>query len=136
MLDTKTMLENLKDYLETDEGKEKSRNFMERLQKESDHKLRWIEKIVNNIENRSDEDLKILFDKFHVHSDKRREILWNQAVDGDTSLYYPLLNAISQLGNEAPDEAYGMFSSSIFDWRGYRMELYCGQGCGYALTEI
>lgn len=130
------ILEKLKTFLETDEGKESMQRFSEKLNKRHAFGERWAERVLNFLENNSDEDLSILFENFETHSEKRREILWNQRIDGQSSLYNPLLKVFEELGEEAPKEAYGMFSSSIFDWRGYRIELYCGQGCFYSLSKL
>ena len=136
MIMSNKILEKLKTFLETDEGKESMQRFSEKLSKRHAFEERWAERVLNFLEHKSDEDLRILFENFETHSEKRREILWNQRIDGQSSLYNPLLKVFEELGEEAPKEAYGMFSSSIFDWRGYRIELYCGQGSFYSLSRL
>jgi hypothetical protein len=130
------ILEKLEAFLETEEGKESIRKFGEKLKKERIFEERWVNRLINTLQNKTDEELSILFWAFDKHQEKRRDILYSQYVDGQTSLYNPLLKVFERLGIEALEDAYGMFSSAIFDWRGYRMESYCGQGCFYSLTKL
>lgn len=129
-------LKDLTDFLDTEEGKKSIKEFGVKLKREGDFKKRWVDKFTKTLKSKTDEELNILFEKFNIHAIKRAEILYKQHIDGQTSLCNPLLEAFEELGVEAPDDAYGMFSSCIFDWRGYRMEMYCGQGCFYSLTKI
>lgn len=129
-------LERLKLFLDSDEGKEFSRKFAESLDKEHTLAERWENKFINCLANKSDEEIDILFIKFQIHEQKRQNILYGNNIDGQTSLYDTLFRVFEKLGLEANEDAYGMFSSAVYDWRGYRMELYCGQGCFYSLSKI
>jgi predicted house-cleaning noncanonical NTP pyrophosphatase (MazG superfamily) len=123
-------------WLDTEEGKEWFEEFALEQEKKESFSERWRDKFVSFLKDKTDEELSILFEVFHKHARKRREILYAQAIDGETDLYQYLLDAFEELGVEADEDAYGMFTSVVFDWRGYRMELYCGQGSFCSLSKI
>ena len=135
-MSVKNWVENVKAFLETEEGKKAMDEFASDLDKKNSFSERWRDKFVNFLKDKTDEELSILFEAFHKHAEKRRDILYSQAIDGETDLYQYLLDAFEELGVEASEDAYGMFSSVVYDWRGYRMELYCGQGSFCSLSKI
>ena len=126
----------IEDYLDSEEGQKAMYRMSEKWAKKDAFDKRWKKKFKTFLKEKTDEELSILFDKFHIHAEKRREILWNQRYDGETSLYEPLFSALSKLGKKAKKKNYGMFTSAMFDWRGYRIESYCGQGCFNSLIKI
>lgn len=135
-LDINKMKKKIDDFFDSDEGKESIKRFQEKMVKEEAFHEYWVNRLKVNLTNKTDEELLELFEKFNKHSEKRRDILWNQRIDGDTSLYPHIKRMFVEIGVEAPEDAYGDFSSSIYDWRGFRCEMYCGQGCFYRLTKI
>lgn len=127
---TNKMLEDLKAFLETEEGKASLERTQRKWLKEDAFRERWNEKITKFIASITDEDeLENLYVSFDIHDDKRREILWKQGIDGESSLCFYVLNAIQTLGTECPDEMFGMFTSDMREYKGYIVELICGQGC-------
>jgi hypothetical protein len=136
MLDFKQMTKNFEDYLNSEKGKKATEEWMQKLKKEDDFQERWVEKFVKFLENKTDEELSHLYFAFEKHETKRRDILYGQGIDGQTDLYIPLMEAFERLGAVDNVDAYSDFSSAVFDWRGYRLELYCGQGCYNRLTKI
>lgn len=135
-LDINKMKKQIDDFFNSDKGKESIIKFREKMDKQDAFYKYWVERLKVNLSNKTDEELLVLFEKFHKHSEKRREILWNQRIDGDTSLYPHIKRLFVEVGVGAPEDAYGDFSCSVYDWRGYRCEMYCGQGCFYSLTKI
>jgi len=136
MLDLKKMTEDFDKFINSEKGKKIMEEMAEKRKKEDSFSERWRDRFVNFLKDKTDKELSILFDAFHKHAEKRRDILYSQNIDGETDLYQYLLDAFEELGVEADEGAYEMFSSVIFDWRGYRMELYCGQGSFCALSRI
>ena len=136
MLDLKKMTEDFDKFINSEKGQKAMEEMAEKWKKEDNFTERWRDKFVNFLKDKTDEELAILFEAFHKHAEKRRDILYYQNIDGETDLYQYLLDAFEQLGVEADKDAYGMFTSVVYDWRGYRMELYCGQGCFCALSRI
>lgn len=130
------MLEKLKTFLDSEEGEKSLEEFAKKMDRKEKFYQYWVERLKNNLTNKTDEELDLLYEAFKKHSEKRREILWNQRIDGDTSLYSYIMRFFTENGTEAPEDAYGSFSCSIYDWRGYRCEMYCGQGCFYSLGKI
>jgi hypothetical protein len=128
-------LKKLKEYLDSEEGEEATKRLVEKWAKENAFRDRWEVKIKDFLEKQTDESLSVLFDKFAVHANKRSNILWDKGFDGETSLYSFLFNVFAVLGVES-DAEWGMFTTGLFDWRGYRIELYCGQGSFHSLSKI
>jgi hypothetical protein len=129
-------LEKLKEYLASEEGQASMNRMAEKWAKEDDFNKRWKKKFKNFLKEQTDESLEVLFDKFHKHAEKRRDILWKQRYDGETSLYTPLYSAIAKLGKKAKKKKYNMFTSGMYEWRGYQVEYYCGQGSFHSLSKI
>lgn len=119
---------NLEEFWNSEKGKKATERFRKKLIKEEKFRNRWVDKTIKLLENKSDEELSSLYDKFLKHNIKRQDILFTQGIDGESDLYYYLFKAVSEIGVES--------THSIFDWRGYRIELYCGQGCFYCLSKI
>jgi len=130
------LAENFKKFLNSEEGQQAMQEFGEKLHKESLFKERWLNKFIVNLESKDDKDLELLLQPFYKHEKKRKEILYKQGFDSQSSLYSTLYEVFEKLGTEANDEEYGVFTSAIFYWRGYRMELICGQGSFYSLSKI
>ena len=109
---------------------------MRNLKKEQDFNKRWVDKFVKFLENKTDEELTYLYFAFEEHEIKRRDILYSQGIDGQTDLYIPLTETFEILGAVENKDAYSDFTCSVLDWRAYRLELYCGQGCYNRLSRI
>ena len=130
------MLEKLKAYLETEEGKASLARMAEKWAKKDAFNKRWKIKFKKFLKEKTDKELNTLFEKFLIHEEKRRDILWKQHYDGQTSLYYPLYSALSKLGKKSKYKKYGMFTAGMYEWKGYQIELCCGQGSFYSLIKI
>jgi hypothetical protein len=128
-------LEKLRAYIDSEEGQASIDRMVEKWAKEDAFRARWEVRIKDFLEKQTDESLSVLFDKFAVHADKRSSILWDKGFDGETSLYSFLFNVFAVLGIES-DAEWGMFTTGLYDWRGYRIELYCGQGSFHSLSKI
>jgi hypothetical protein len=128
-------LEKLRAYVDSEEGQKAMDEMAEKWAKEDAFRDRWEVRIKDFLEKQTDESLNVLFDKFTVHADKRSNILWDKGFDGETSLYSFLFNVFAVLGVES-DAEWGMFTAGLYDWRGYRIELYCGQGVFHLLSKI
>lgn len=135
-LDTEKMMRDFEIFIESEEGKKSIEKFAQKLEKEDTFNKRWINKFKVHLQAKDDLELAILFENFLTHEEKRRDILYGKGIDGQTSLYDPLLTVFSELGYDAPENAFGMFTSAVYDWRGFRLELYCGQGCFYNLNRV
>lgn len=128
--------EKFKNYLDSEEGQQAMDRMAEKWAKEADFNKRWKNKFVNFLKEQTEENLEELFHKFEKHAEKRRDILWKQRYDGETSLYIPLFSAIKKLGKKAKKKRYNIFTTSMYDWKGYQVESYCGQGSFHSLSKI
>lgn len=127
--------EKFKNYLDSEEGQQDMDRMSEKWAKEDDFNKRWKNRIKNFLKEQTEESLEELFYKFEKHAEKRRDILWKQRYDGETSLYNPLFGAIKKLGNKAKKKKYNMFTTGMFEWKGYQIESYCGQGSFHSLLK-
>lgn len=131
-----TMLENLKKFLDSPEGKKSMERFAAELTTKQVHKDRWVERCIKLIEPL--DSLDDLFNKYDKHSDKRRRILANQGIDGDSDLSDIILGAFEKLGrepvgSELPESL--MFTAEIFIYKGIIAELCVGQGSFIAVYK-
>ena len=129
-------LEKLKNYLDSEEGQQAMDRMSEKWAKEDDFNKRWKNRVKDFLKEQTEENLEELFHKFEKHAEKRRDILWNQRYDGETSLYNPLFGAMKKLGKKSKKKRYNMFTTAMYDWKGYQIESYCGQGSFHSLSKI
>ena len=128
--------EKFKNYLDSEEGQQAMGRMSEKWAKEDDFNKRWKNRFKNFLKEQTDENLEKLFHKFEKHAEKRRDILWKQRYDGETSLYTPLFSAMKKLGKKSKKKRYNMFTTAMYDWKGYQIESYCGQGSFHSLSKI
>ena len=128
--------EKFKDYLDSEEGQQAMDRMAEKWAKEDDFNKRWKNKFAKFLEEQTEENLEELFHKFEKHAEKRRDILWKQRYDGETSLYNPLFKAMKKLGKKAKTKRYNMFTTGMYTWKGYQIESYCGQGSFHSLSKF
>lgn len=126
--------------MQTDEWKawekEADELFFLKIKKVDAHNKRWKNKFVEFLKDLTDGQLSYYYAKFEKHEEKRKEVLYKRYVDGQTSLFEPLMSAMAKLGKKTKNKHYGDFTSSMYDWNGFRIELYCGQGCFNRLSRI
>ena len=128
--------EKFKNYLDSEEGQQAMDRMSEKWAKEDDFNKRWKNRFKNFLKEQTEENLEELFHKFEKHAEKRRDVLWNQHYDGETSLYNPLFSAMKKLGKKSKKKRYNMFTTAMYDWKGYQIESYCGQGSFHSLSKI
>ena len=128
--------EKFKNYLDSEEGQKAMDRMAEKWAKEDEFSKRWKNRVKSFLKDKTDEELSILFEAFHKHAEKRRDILLKQHYDGETSLYNPLFGAMKKLGKKSKKKRYNMFTTAMYDWKGYQIESYCGQGSFHSLSKI
>lgn len=128
--------EEFNNYLDSEEGQQAMDRMGKKWAKEDDFNKRWKNRVKNFLKEQTEESLEELFHKFEKHAEKRRDILWKQRYDGETSLYNPLFGAMKKLGKKSKKKRYNMFTTAMYDWKGYQIESYCGQGCFHSLSKI
>lgn len=128
--------EKFKNYLDSEEGQKAMDRMAEKWVKEDEFNKRWKNRVKGFLKDKTDEELSILFEAFHKHAEKRRDILWKQHYDSETSLYNPLFGAMKKLGKKSKKKRYNMFTTAMYTWKGYQIESYCGQGCFHSLSKV
>lgn len=136
MLDIDKMKKDFDNFINSEKGKKSLDGWHQKMEYEDAFNSRWTNKFVDFLKDKTDEELDGLYVAFNGHAEKRSRILFSQGIDGETDLYQYLLDAFIVLGIEADEDAYGMFVSSVYDWRGFRCELYCGQGCFTKISRL
>ena len=128
--------EKFKNYLDSEEGQQAMDRMAEKWAKKDDFNKRWKNRVKDFLKEQTEESLEELFHKFEKHAEKRRDILWKQRYDGETSLYNPLFGAMKKLGKKAKTKRYNMFTTGMYIWKGYQIESYCGQGSFHSLSKV
>jgi len=136
-LNVKTLAQELEDFRNPEEGKAVLKEWGEKLIREHAHKNRWQEKTAKLLESKTDEELDSLYAKYLKHAQKRSDILYEQNIDGESSLNAIILEAFSKAGKVSKKKKdYGMFTSIVYRYRGFKAELICGQGCFISIDKI
>lgn len=129
-------LDKLREYLNSEECVANDKIYFAKLKIKDFYEKRHIKKIKKYILSKTDEELEVLFDKFIIHAEKRKEIYYKKYIDNGTSLYPLLVKVLGKIGKKTKNKHCGYFTSAMYDYKGFRIELYSGQGCGYVLSKI
>lgn len=127
-----SLLENLKDFLDTEEGKKSMDEFCKKL--EFEHSLK--EKHIENLHSvlLSGVTLSSLIEKVRLkyNSDKYREHWHNKCIEPPEILYWLLFDYAEKYGRECDEpeweEYSNMFTSALYFIDGYYISRMDGQG--------
>lgn len=128
------MLENLKTFLESDEGKAAAKRFGEKLQREALHKDRWVEKFKARCENNLDEALEKLMAKYY--SDEYIDREYARGVEPREPLLWLAFEYAVKHCEECKEEKYfNMFTAGAWYIGSYVMQIMHGQGSVLSLDK-
>jgi hypothetical protein len=131
------MIEKLKEYLDSPEGKESTRKFIAAQNFEHNiFKPKWIGKIKEKIdEHGADAVIEYLINKYR--NDKYRDREWKCRREPEEKLLYYLFYYAQEHCAEATDDKhYGMFVSEAYIIGSYVIQLLLGQGSFVALHKL
>lgn len=129
------MLKNLKAFLETDEGKESIKRFGEKLQREANHKDRWIEKFKARCEDDLDGAIEKLMEKYC--SDAYRDREYARGVEPREPLLWLAFEYAVEHCEECKEEKYfNMFTGGAWYIGSYVIQVMHGQGSVIRIDKI
>lgn len=129
-----SMLDKIKTFLDSPEGLARAKAYFGKIADDEAVEERWVRKFAKRIE--SENDLDSLFQKFDKHYEKRRDILFEQRIDGYSSLCKIVLGALREIGEDCMydlHEAY--FTVEAYEYKGYIAEYMIGQGSAYFIYK-
>jgi len=129
------MLERLKAFLETEEGKKSMEDFALELNRRAEHKERWTDRMWNRIKDDVDGAIEKLVkwydsDKYldrerKLHYEPREDLLW------------VLLDCAAKYGTECTDESYANpFTGEMYYIGSFVIQVMHGQGSVIRIDKI
>ena len=128
------MLERLKAFLETEEGKKSISEFAKKYARDQDHKARWVEKFKERCEGDLNGSLKKLMDKYYsdeyrdreykMHVEPREPLLW-LAYEYATKYCKPYRGK----------KHWNMFTADAYHFGSYVIQLMIGQGSALRIDK-
>jgi hypothetical protein len=129
------MLENLKAFLETDEGKESIERWGEKLRRADEHKDRWAEKFKQRCESDIDGSIEKLLAKYD--SKEYRDKEYGKGREPMENLLWVALEYAEKYCEECTDEKYlNMFTGSAYYIGSYVIQVMNGQGSVIRIDKI
>jgi hypothetical protein len=129
------MLENLKAFLETDEGKESIERWGEKLRRADEHKDRWAEKFKQRCESDIDGSIEKLLAKYD--SKEYRDKEYGKGREPMEDLLWVALEYAEKYCEECTDEKYlNMFTGSAYYIGSYVIQVMNGQGSVIRIDKI
>lgn len=128
------MLERLKAFLETEEGKKSISEWAKKYARDQDHKARWVEKFKERCEGDLNDSLKKLMDKYYsdeyrdreykMHVEPREPLLW-LAYEYATKYCKPYRGK----------KHWNMFTADAYHFGSYVIQLMIGQGSALRIDK-
>jgi len=127
-------LQALKDWLDSEEGKESIKKFHEKIALADSVKDKVITRIHNYLSTLTDDELETLCIKFSDWEDMQVDKLYDRGIDGNSLLFTRLTQMAEKFGEELPEQNE-MFYGHGSKYRGYDFKTYYGQGSFTSLTK-
>lgn len=121
------MIAKLKEWLESDEGKEDIKRFAEKIKREEMHRDRWVEKFKSKYENNLDYAIEKLMDKYY--SDKYVNREYKIGVQPRDPLLWLVFEYASKYCKPCKNKKYlNMFTGEAYYIGSYVIQVMHGQG--------
>ena len=128
------MLEQLKNFLDSEEGKKSVSEFAKKYARDLDHKARWVEKFKERCEGDLNGSLKKLMDKYYsdeyrnrehkMHVEPREPLLW-LAYEYSSKYCKPYRGK----------KHWNMFTADAYHFGSYVIQLMIGQGSALRIDK-
>ena len=129
------MLQKLRAFLDSEEGKKSIEEFALKMQREDEHKERWADRMWNRIKDDIDGSIEKLLTWYE--SDKYRDREYKMCYEPRESLLWVLLNCATKYGKECTDESYAnMFTGEMYVIGSYVIQVMHGQGSVIRIDKI
>lgn len=129
----KSMIEKLRDFLATDEGRKASEEFWAKIQREDERKIKAKEYLVSISKPKLD---KLISRLIEDNGDEWRDKCWkNRYEPYPTNLMGLLFDGAIAGGKESREalKSKGYFSESVVKFRGYYFSRVYGQGVIFSI---
>jgi hypothetical protein len=130
------MLENLKAFLETDEGKESIKRFAEKLEQEAAHNERWVEKFKARCEDDLDGAIEKLMEKYYSDAYTDREYYKRQCEPREPLLWLAVAYAEKYCKPCEDEKYFNMFTGAAWYIGSYVIQVMHGQGSVIRIDKI
>ena len=133
-------IDKMRAFMESEEGKESIDRYVEKLQKEREHRNRWMEKMKSYLGDDIDSGVERLLDWYK--SDKYRNREYKMGRQPTEELLWVLFNYSVIYGEEIQEnseiyETYGnSFTGGMFKIGSYVIQVMHGQGSVIAIDKI
>lgn len=130
-------LENLKAFLETEDGKKSIERFREKLRREHENHLKWVNHFTTYFNTLSNEEFQtFMVERFFPWENTLEEHYYNNRHSQRSSrIFYIIFKIATNFGVENSNTGDEDFLAGSFKYRGLDFNLYCGQGCFYRVEK-
>lgn len=130
-----SMLEKLRNFLETEEGQESIKRFGEKMAQEEAHRDRWVEKFKARCENDLDLAIETLLTKYDSDEYVRKE--YARGYEPRETLLWLVLEYAERYCEECKDEKYyNMFTGAAYYIGSYVIQVMHGQGSVIRIDKV
>lgn len=130
-----TMLEKMRAFLDSEEGKKSISEWAKKYAREQDHKDRWVEKFKARCENDLDGTLEKLMDKYYSDEYVKRE--YKRGVEPrEPFLWLAYSYAIKYCKPCEDEKYYNMFTADAYYIGSYVIQLMIGQGSALRIDKV
>ena len=129
------MLQKLRDFLDSEEGKKSIEEFALKMQREDEHKERWADRMWNRIKDDIDGAVEKLVeyydsDRYYYRESKR-------GFEPREALLWVLLDCARKYGKECTDESYAnVFTGEMYVIGSFIIQVMHGQGSVIRIDKI
>lgn len=128
------MLERMKTFLESEEGKKSISEWAKKFAREQDHKDRWVEKFKQRCEGDLNGSLKKLMDKYY--SDEYRDREYKMHVEPREPLLWLAYEYATKYCKPYNGKKYlNMFTADAYNFGSYVIQLMIGQGSALRIDK-
>lgn len=132
---SKSMVEKLREFLDSEEGKKSIEEFGRSLERESEFKERWIERFKAHSENNLDFVLGKIIAKYDSDKYVRKE--YSKGYEPREKLLWVAFNYAEKYCKECTDEKYlNMFTGASYYIGSYVIQVMHGQGSVIRIDKV
>ena len=133
-----SMIDKLRDFLDSEEGKKSMQEYFEKLKREELHLQRWVDRMWNRIKDDIDGSIEHLLNWYE--SDKYRDREYKMGFQPREELLWVLLDVAQKHGRlctEKEVEIYAnMFTGAMYVIGSYVIQVMHGQGSVIRIDKI
>lgn len=129
------MLERMKTFLESEEGKKSISEWAKKYAREQDHKDRWVEKFKERCEGDLNGSLKKLMDKYYSDEYRDREYYKCKCEPREPLLWLAYEYATKYCKPYNGKKHLNMFTADAYHFGSYVIQLMIGQGSALRIDK-